>query len=90
MATRVIYLCDWCSVESDKPGFVGDCWKQIESGADLSGLEWLCEKCFAHYKAAVLQARGEHRGAARADAIVSSARGALADAARERVKGTGR
>lgn len=58
MATRIIYLCDWCSVESEKPGFVGDSWKQIPS-ADLkgNGLEWLCDKCFAHYKAAVLYAR---------------------------------
>lgn len=71
MATRTIYLCDWCDVESPKPGYVGEAWKQIESPDVTRTLEWLCERCFAHYKVAVAYARDERRGNAQAVVIVS-------------------
>ncbi len=47
MASRTIYSCDWCRVDSPSPGHVGAGWGQrtMRHQQDV----WLCGSCDAEY-----------------------------------------
>ncbi len=53
MAIRKIYSCDWCGVDSDKPGYIGEYWQYIARE------EYICKDCTAARTDAIDKVKNE-------------------------------
>lgn len=59
MVARQVYSCDWCEVDSPRPGFIGDRWSnsQDPSGKDIH----LCPTCTQERADIIASARERRR-----------------------------